>query len=201
MNTEFRKKAENELEKNFYKLCVRENHGERSKESKHQNHATQWKKKNRKLTASPSCAGCTLFSNDLAGFRMQKESVTLDKPVYAEMTILDNSKILMNDFLLKRAYEVLQGKVWGHLYGHRQPFARDSNQWCLKDMEGSKYHISDYSKDHPLYSSANKMGKTKDEMNGTPIVECRPKKMHSILMENKNIKKSKGTKHKWIKRG
>lgn len=33
------------------------------------------------------------------------------------------------------------------------------------------------------------MGKTEDEMNGTPIVEYRPKKMHSILMKNKNIKK------------
>lgn len=98
MNTEFRKKAKNQLEKNFYQLCVRENHGERSKESKHQNHATQWNKKNRKLIAGPSCAGCTRFSNDLAGFRMQNESVTLDKPVYAEMTILDDSKILMYDF-------------------------------------------------------------------------------------------------------
>lgn len=51
---------------------------------------------------------CTRFSNDLAGFRMQNEIVTLDKPVYAEMTILDNSKILMYDFyynVLKTYYE------------------------------------------------------------------------------------------------
>lgn len=39
---------------------------------------------------------------------MQNESVTLDKPVYAEMTILDDSKILMYDFyynVLKTYYE------------------------------------------------------------------------------------------------
>ena len=51
-----------------------------------------------KLIASPLFAGCTLFSKDLAGFNMHKESVKQDKPVYAGMTILHNNKILMNDF-------------------------------------------------------------------------------------------------------
>jgi len=59
------------------------------------------------------------------------------------------------------------------------------------------YNTSDLSKEHPLYSDANKkvLGKMKDECNGTPIAECvclRPK-MYSILKgDEKNIKKARG---------
>lgn len=55
----------------------------------------------------PLFAGCTQFSNNLAGFSMHKESVKLDKLVYKAMTILDNRKILMYDFYyntLKKQY-------------------------------------------------------------------------------------------------
>lgn len=65
------------------------------------------KEKIRKLIESPLFAGCTLFSNNLAGFRMHEESVKLDKSVYVGVTILDNSKIPMYDFYcneLKRQY-------------------------------------------------------------------------------------------------
>ena len=63
------------------------------------------------------------------------------------------------------------------------------------------YDTSDYPKEHPLYSDANKkvLGKMKDECAGTPIAECvclRPK-MYSILKaDEKNIKKAKGVKKK-----
>ena len=52
-------------------------------------------------------AGFTKFSKNLAGFSMHKESVRLDKPVYATMTILDDSKTLIYDFYyntLKKQY-------------------------------------------------------------------------------------------------
>jgi len=58
------------------------------------------------------------------------------------------------------------------------------------------YDTSDFPKEHPLYSDANKkvLGKMKDECNGTPIVECvclRPK-MYSILKgDEKKHKKRK----------
>lgn len=40
------------------------------------------KEKIRKLIASPLFTGCTLFSNHLAGFRMHKGCVKLNKPVF-----------------------------------------------------------------------------------------------------------------------
>lgn len=50
-----------------------------------------------------------LFSNDLVGFNMHKESVKQEKPFYAGMMIPHNNKILMNDFYyneLKRQYDL-----------------------------------------------------------------------------------------------
>ena len=65
------------------------------------------------------------------------------------------------------------------------------------------YDTSDYPKEHPLYSDANKkvLGKMKDECAGTPIAECvclRPK-MYSILKaDEKNSKKAKAVKTKSV---
>ena len=61
------------------------------------------------------------------------------------------------------------------------------------------HDTSDYPKDHPQYSAANKkvVGKMKDECAGRPIAEyvgLRPK-MYSILeADGRNIKKAKGVK-------
>lgn len=102
MNTEFRKLAKSEFENNFYKLMnnsvfwkTMENMQERVNIKIV---GSDERKKIRKLIASPLFAGCTLFSNDLAGFKIHKECAKLDKPGYAAMTILDNRKILMYDF-------------------------------------------------------------------------------------------------------
>jgi len=70
-----------------------------------------------------------------------------------------------------------------------------------KDMHENieMYDTSDYPKNHPLYSSANKkvLGKMKDECAGTAIAECvclRPK-MYSIMKAGEaNIKKAKEVK-------
>jgi hypothetical protein len=74
-------------------------------------------------------------------------------------------------------------------------------------METDKnlFDTSDYPKEHPLHSNANKkvLGKMKDECAGTPIAECvclRPK-MYSIMKaDEKNIKKAKGVKKSAVKK-
>lgn len=118
--------------------------------------------------------------------------------VYAVMTILDDSKILLYDFY----YNVLKNQ-----YGTKcELIYTDTDSFLLeiqtddvyKDMEGSKYHFdtSDYPKGHPPYSSANKnvLGKTEDEINGTSIVEC-------VCLRRKNVFQSHGEqKHQNVKR-
>lgn len=102
MNTEFRKQATNDFEKNFYKLVNSSVFGKTMENvRKHIDIKivrSDEAEKILKLIASAFFAGSMQFSNNLSGFRIHKESVKLDKPVYAGMTILDNRKILMYDF-------------------------------------------------------------------------------------------------------
>ena len=59
------------------------------------------------------------------------------------------------------------------------------------------YDTSDYPKDHPLHSTANKkvLRKMKDKTAGCPINEYGRPKMYSILEDGgKNLKKAKGVK-------
>ena len=149
----------------------------------------------RKLVASPLYSRHVMFSNDLFGIDMRKSQVLLNKPVYTGMTILDNSKILMYDFFyneLKKEY----GSKCELLYTDT-----DTDSLILlietddvyKDIQ-KKIHLydtSDYPKEHPLYSNANKqvLGKMKDECNGTPIAEFvgLRSKMYSFLKADEKI--------------
>ena len=210
MNTEFRKQATNEFEKNFCKLMNNSVFGKTMENVQKRDNIkivrTDKREKIRTLIASPLFAGCTPFSNDLAGFDMHKESVKQDKPFYAGMTIFHNTKILMNDFYcneLKRQYDL----NFELIYTDTDSLLLEvQTNEVYKDMEGSKHlhDTSDYPKDHPFYSSTNQTvkGKMKDEMNGMPITEyvCLQPKMYSILTEAKNIKNSKGTKKYDVKK-
>lgn len=63
--------------------------------------------KTRHLVSSPLFARHDLFRNDLAGVHMYRSRLFVNKPVYNEMTILENSKIFMYDLFynhLKRKY-------------------------------------------------------------------------------------------------
>ena len=102
MNTEFRKNAKSDFEKNFCKLMKNSVFGKtmenfcnrvdikivRSSETDQM----------RKLVASPLYSRHVIFSNDLVGIDMRKSKLLLNKLVCTGMTILDNSKILMYDF-------------------------------------------------------------------------------------------------------
>ena len=96
MNTQFRKKAKSDFEKNFYKLMNNSVFGKtmenlcnikivRSNETD----------KTIQLVASPLYSRHKIFSNDMVGIDMHKSKQILNKPVYIRMTILDNSKNLM----------------------------------------------------------------------------------------------------------
>ena len=205
MNTEFRKNAKSDFEKNFYKLMNNSVFGKTMENLRNRVDIKIVRSnetgKIRKLVASPLYSRHVMFSNDLFGIDMRKSRLLLNKPVYTGMTILDNSKILMYDFFyneLKKKY----GPKCELLYTDTDSLLVEiETDDVYKDIEKNKdlYDTSDYPKEHPLYSNINKkvLGKMKDECNGTPIVECvclRPK-MYSILKaDEKNIKKAKGVK-------
>ena len=102
-NTESRKNAKNEFEKDFYKLMnnsvfgkTMENVRERSKIKILNGQDTE---KLEKLIAKPNYKGAFVFENsNLVSVNMRNSTVCLNKPIYLGQTILDNSKTLTYDF-------------------------------------------------------------------------------------------------------
>ena len=81
-----RKQAQNDFKNNFYKLVNVSVFGKTIDNMRKRVNTkivrSDKKEKIRKLIASPLFTGCTLFSNHLAGFRMHKACVKLNKPVF-----------------------------------------------------------------------------------------------------------------------
>ena len=211
MNTEFRKKASSDFEKNFYKLMNNSVFGKTTENLRNRVDIkivrSSEEDKIRKLVASPLYSRFAKFTNDLAGIDMHKSNLLLNKPVYTAMTILDNSKILMYDFFhnkLKQQYGPKHELLYTDTDSRLLEIETDD---VYKDIEADKnlYDTSDYPKEHSLHSGANKkvLGEMKDECAGTPIAECvclRPK-MYSIMKaDEKIIKKAKGVKKCVVKK-
>ena len=127
---------------------------------------------------------------------MKHTKIKLYKPTYAGMTVLDISKLLMFQF----HYDYILPK-----YGNRVKLLTTDTDSLIyhiatddvyKDIASdlNLFDTSDYSTDHLCYSTSNKkkLGKMKDEYNGTPIKEfvgLRPK-MYSIFDANNKEKKT-----------
>ena len=211
MNTEFRKQAKNDFEKNFYKLMNNSVFGKTMENLRNRVDIkivrSNEKDKIRKLVASPLYSRHAIFTNDLVGIDMRKSRLLLNKPVYTGMTILDKSKTLMYDFFynhLKKQY----GEKCELLYTDTDSLLlKIETEDVYKDIKANEnfYDTSDYPKEHPLHSKVNKkvLGKMKDECAGTPISEYvgLRSKMYSILKaDEKNIRKAKGVKKNVVKK-
>ena len=198
MNTEFRKQAKNDFEKNFYKLMNNLVFGKTMENLRNRVDIkivrSNEKDKIRKLVASPLYARHVIFTNDLVVIDMHKSRLLLNKPVYTGMTILDKSKILMYDFFynhLKKQY----GEKCELLYTDTDSLLlKIETEDVYKDIKANEnfYDTSDYPKEHPLHSTVNKkvLGKMKDECAGTPILEYvgLRSKMYSIMTEGESKK-------------
>ncbi|KAL9953136.1 hypothetical protein ACROYT_G040499 [Oculina patagonica] len=215
MNTEFRKKAKNDFEKNFYKLMNNSVFGKTMENLRNRVDIkiarSDETNKIRKLVASPFYSRHVLFSNDLVRIDIRKSRLFLNKPVYTGMTILDVSKILMYDFFYKEM-KMEYGQRCELLYTDTDSLLLEiDTEDIYEDIYQNKtlYDTSDYPKENILHSEENKkvLGKMKEECAGTPISECvclRPK-MYSIIYgtqtaDQKKIKKAKGVKKSVVKK-
>ena len=211
-NTEKRKHAANDFEKDFYKLMNNSVFGKTMENLRKRVNVklVNDKTKLSKLTASPSFDSFRIFSEDLAAVNMKKTKLYLNRPIYVGFAILDLSKVLMYQF----HYEYMQPT-----YGcNAKLLFTDTDSLCYEIKTNDIYQdmlqdidlfdTSEYAQDHPLYSVTNKkvLGKMKDETHGIPIQEfvgLRPK-MYSILYteNNKQVEKktAKGIKKSVTKR-
>ena len=162
-----------------------------------------------RLAARPTYISSKIFTdkNHIAVHRT-KTVLSLNRPSYVGMCILDLSKTLMYDF----HYNYIEKK-----YSEKARLLfTDTDSLCYeieaediyKDFyaDKDKFDNSDYPASHPynFNNNNNKVtGKVKDETAGVPIVEFigLRSKMHSYILDNeKNGKIAKGIKKAVIKK-
>ena len=212
MNTELRKKAKNEFEKNFFKLMNNSVFGKTMENVR--NHrdiklVTTNKQRN-KFVSEPNYHTTKKISKDLLIVEMKKTEIKMNKPIYLSQAILDISKTLMYEFW----YDYLKPKygdkvkvcymdtdsfvIFVKTEDFYKDIANDVDKWC----DTSNYDEKD---ERPLSIGKNKkvIGMFKDELGGKiMIVFCALKaKAYAYLIEDgKEHKKAKGTKKFIIKR-
>ena len=175
LNTELRKNAKNEFEKDFYKLKINSIYGKTVQNDR--NHRdiklVPTEAKRNKLVSEHDYHSTKGISKDLLIMEMKKTEIKLNKPIYLGQAVLDISKTLMFEF-------------W---YDYLNPMYGDKIRLCYTDTDSFIMHIKteDFYKDinadvdkwfdtsnfdkndnRPLEIGKNKnvLGKFKDEIGG-----------------------------------
>ena len=100
MNTELRKKASNDFEKDFFKLMNNAVFGKTMENvRKHRDiKLIKTDHKRNKLVSEPNYHTMKLISENLSIIEMKKVKVKMKKPIYSGLSILEISKIIMYEF-------------------------------------------------------------------------------------------------------
>ena len=206
MNTELRKAAKNDFEKDLFKLMNNSVFGKTMENiRKHRDiKLVTTDKKRSKLVSEPNYHTINLISEDLSIIEMKKAKVKMNKPIYLGLSILEINKILMYEF-------------W---YDYMKPKYNDNVKLCDMDTDsfimniktndfyediahdvGNRFDTSNYEVNRALPTGKNKkvIGLMKDELGGKIITEF--VKTYSFLTDDgKEDKKAKGTKKCVIKK-
>ena len=211
-NTELRKCAANNFEKDFFKLMNNSVFGKTIENiRKRQNiKLIDDRKKAVKLSSKPNFDRCTIFDRNLIAVHMKNTEVYFGKPVYVGQAILDLSKTLMFDFhynYIKEKYgnkaELLFTDTDSLMF---QIYTDDFYKDITPDIL-TKFDTSDYPPNHPsgIPTGLNKkvIGMFKDEVAGkqiTHFVGLRPKLYSYKVEDEAELKKCKGIKKNVVKK-
>ena len=211
-NTNLRAQAKNNFEKDFFKLMNNAVFGKTMENIRNRvnvklvNTGEQFKK----LAAKPNYDGRKILNGNLVSVHMKKTSLTMNKPVYLGMCILDLSKIVMFDF----HYNYIKPKYGNKaklLFTDTDSFLYEiQTEDFYKDISGdvkNRFDTSDYPEGHPsgIPTGINKkvLGMFKDEAAGKIIKEfvgLRAKLYSYKMEEGKENKRCKGIKKAVIKK-
>ena len=212
LNTRLRTKAKNNFEKDFFKLMNNSVFGKTMENMRNRVDVKLVNNRNqaRKLIAKPNFEHQQIFTEDFAALQMKKTSLTMVKPIYLGMSILDLSKTIMYDFHYKYI-KVKYGDQVKLLFTDTDSLmyeieTEDFYKDISEDVKDS-FDTSDYPTNHPsgIPTGCNKkvLGMFKDEVSGKCIEEfvgLRPKLYSYKMYEGKESKKCKGIKKSVVQR-
>ena len=207
MNTNLRTQAKNNFEKDFFKLMNNSVFGKTMENIRNRVNVklVNTEERLKKLTAKPNLKSPPkIFSENLVSVHLKKTRLTMNKPVYLGMCILDLSKTIMYDFhynYIKPKYgakaKLLFTDTDSLMYEiETEDFYKD----ITKDVK-DRFDTSDYPENHtsgiPTGINKKVLGMFKDEAAGKIIKEFvgLRAKLYSFIMEDgKENKKCKGVK-------
>ena len=212
MNSKLRTKANNNFEKDFYKLMNNSLFGKTMENIRKRVDIklVNDKENAKKLTAKPNFKHINIFCEELVAIHMKKTSLTMNKPVYLGMCILDLSKTIMYEF----HYNYIKPK-----YGDKAKLLftdTDSLMYEIKtedfykDISGDvkdRFDTSDYPPNHisgiPTGCNKKVLGVFKAEVSCRCIEEfvgLRAKLYSYKMFEGKENKRCKGVIKSVVKR-
>ena len=205
-NAKLRAQAKNNFEKDFFKLMNNSVFGKTIENIRNRVDVklVNTEEKFKKLVAKPNFKSRKIFNENLISVHMKKTSLTMNKPVYLGMCILDLSKTIMYDF----HYNYIKPKYGAKaklLFTDTDSFLYEiETEDFYKDIAGDvkdRFDTSEYKEGHPsgIPTGINKkvLGMFKDEAAGKIIKEfvgLRAKLYSYKMDEGKENKKCKGVK-------
>ena len=210
MNTELRKIAKIDFEKDFFKLMNNAVFGKTMENvRKHRDFKlVKTDNKRSKLVSEPNYHTINLISENLSIIEMKRTKVKMNKPIYLRLSILEISKILMYEFW----YDYMKPKYDDNVklcYMDTDSFimnikTEDLCKVIANDVE-KRFDTLNYECDRPLPTGKNNkvIELMKDELGGriiTEFVALRPKTYSDLTDYCKEDKKAKGTKKYVIKK-
>ena len=205
-NTDLRTQAKDNFEKDFFKLMNVSVFGKTMENIRNRVNVklVNTDEKFKKLVAKPNYESRKIFNENLVSVHMKKTSLTMDKPVYLGMCILDLSKIIMFDF----HYRYIKPK-----YGEKAKLLFTDTDSFLYEIETEDFYkditpdvverfdTSDYPESHksgiPTGKNKKVLGMFKDEAAGKIIKEfvgLRSKLYSYKMEEGTENKRCKGIK-------
>ena len=179
MNTELKKIAKNDFEKNFFKLMNHAVFGKTMENvRKHRDiKSVITDKKRSKLVSEPNYHTMNYISEDLSIIKMKRTKVKMNKPIYLGLSILEISKLLMYEFW----YDYMKPKYGDNVkscYMDTDSFimnikTEDFYKDIANDVE-KRFDTSYYECDRPLPTGNNKkvIGLMKNDLRGRDITDC-----------------------------
>lgn len=172
LNTQKRRDSKSDFRKLYFKLINNALYGKSLEDVRKRINMKLVTNKNTfdELVAKPNFSGVKVYNENLVGVTLQKVNVTLNKPIYAGFTILEISKLHMQQFyknFTQHLYKPSQVKL---LMSDTDSFLfHVTTKDIYKDLESISQtwlDTSNYPNNHPLYFSENRMvvGKFKDEI-------------------------------------
>ena len=197
-NTQKRTQAKNSFEKDFFKLMNNSVFGKTMENIRKRVDVRLItdEKKLLKMVSKPTYVCSKIFNENLVAVHKIKETLTLNRPAYVGMCILDLSKTLMYNF----HYNYIKTK-----YGNKAKLLFTDTDSLTYEIEAEdvyrdfwndkdRFDHSNYPESSQYFDKTNKkvIGKFTDEAGGVPIKEFvgLRSKMYSYIKDNQKCEKA-----------